>query len=397
MIPALFFTAAVLMAAFPAQGRPIAAPSLGPPPGVLPAGVYSAPPLARLSTGAILWSSGQLASGAGGYQVEAADARYTTVAKWRDGLLACGIKERRQGYFSGDTGRRSCVLHGMRSRRQVFTARRGGRRPFDDIAVHGDTLIALSGEEMLAIDLARGRIVSTADINGPLWSRVLALAVRSRAERSRADQRTGVGALLRTPGGLVHARLVQREGGWEVISRRVTWTGKSVAFGPASATQVAASVQPIAHGLRLVSGGLDGRRFLVGGARPSAGPNRADRFALVELAGFPAMAAPRWSGEGATGGMTDLAAASEDGLVGLGGSGLRTVTLIDLRASAPERRTYPLPRPACAISRRPGQPPLANATFITGAQGLEVVAQWSGRDLPRCWRTDRAARLQRSD
>lgn len=343
-------------------------------PRALPAGIYGGPPLARLPGGPVLWASGQRATGEGETQAAAVDADYRRVARAGGGLLACGLKETQSGYFSGLTGRRSCVIHPPRGpAREVLPRGRAGQRGFQDILARGSALAASSGDAIEVYDLRTGRRLGLVRTAGA------PIAPGTPGATPRPRVLTGPAALLSTPQGVVHARLLNHGQGWRVWSQPVTWTDHAVSLGAPSTTVLPAELAGVGHDLRLVGGGLDGRRFLFG-RRATTG------FVVAELAGAPTEAVVRWSGAAPGFSDVDVKAAAENGLVGLGASGTReqAALVIDLTGRAPTAAPMPLDQPACAIPRSPGYPPHRTLRFISGPQGLEAVTEWPGRRA-RCW------------
>jgi hypothetical protein len=309
----------------------------------------------------VLWASGQRATGEGETQVEAADANYGRMARTDEGLLVCGLKETRQGYFSGLTGRRSCMLHPPRgAAREVLPRGRKGRRAFEDVVVRGASLVASSGEAVAVYSLSAGRRIGAARTVGARPT----LRLLGSAVAIGGSVRSGPAALLSTPSGVVHVRLLDHGRGWRVWSQAVSWKDGAVSLGPPTSTPVPAPLSDIVHRLQLVGGGLDGRRFLF--ARDAQG-----RFRIVEMAGRPAEAIIRWSGRAprfSDGGAT---ATAENGLIGLGatGSDEHTALVIDLGQGAPVAARAPLDRPCLRGLPRPGVSAVEHRPLHQRAQG----------------------------
>ena len=354
----------------------------GPPPGALPAGVYSGPPLARLPNGPILWSSGEAATGDGETQIRAAKADYVRLARARDGLLACGLKDTRTGYFSGLTGRRSCIAHGPDGRtRELLPRGHKGQRAFEDVAVRGAVMVATSGDRLHAHDVATGRsrgVVETAGGEQRLrlpWSSL----------STGPSVLSGPAAIVATNKGLVHVRLLNHGRGWRIWSQSVSLVETGLQLGPPSSAPLPPSLSRVAHDLQLTGGGLDGGRFLFGLEHPN-------RAYIVELTGAPTEAVVRWSGELSQLSDTGIQVTAQNGRLGLGahGSAEEAAVVIDLRGPDPVVARLIPSQPACAVTRRLGQPPLTTVRFITGSKGLEAVTEWPGR-LARCWSTQPVA------
>lgn len=353
---------------------------LGPRPGELPAGVYTSPPLARLPSGPVLWSTGQLAAGEGRTQVAGFGASYSRLARAGDDLVACGVKETSSGYFSGSTGRLSCVLHSRGgSSREVFSGRKKGERGFDDIVVRGATLVGVVGQEVWAIDLSDGRVIGRERYGGPTTRKVLLLP--GVYTTTGPSFRSSPSVLLKTGEGVVHARLVDAGGGWTVLSQEIRWSKAAVELGPVLSAPAPPDVQDVAnHDMTLASGGLDGRRILF-----AQGYQR--RHGLIEFSAHDASVSLRWSDETPEIRSTDVRVATEEGLVALtfSASGGDQTYVFDLRNASPLAQPLELTAPSCAVSHVAGHPPTQLTNFITGDAGLEAVTEWSA--LPRCWTT----------
>ena len=374
LLLALLATHAGLTGDVRAQARPSPAAGLyGPAPGRLPAGVYNGTPAVRLTDGRLLWSTGDLATGEGVAQASGSASVYGQVARAGDGMVVCGLRDVRSTYFSGDLGRRSCLVFDKSGGREVF-ATAGRRLPsYHDMVVRGQVMVLSDRQQVWAVDLRGGRLIGRRAYDDPTVRGLL-----PRIHLIDSSRRRSASVLLNTPEGVVLAFLVKSPAGWSVQSQQVRWTSRGVQLQPPKVAPAPAEVSAVlGNVVDPVRAGLDGRRFFFAPGylqRPSA---------LIELSGSQPRVGLRWSGQVAE--LPSPARVTVD-------SGVAVIETsyggyaVDLR---PDARLRPLdpPPPACAAPPEPGARPRRRLLAFPGPRGLELLSEWAGRTHPRCWTT----------